>query len=217
MGLFRRSPARPPAGPLAEFAAHAPDPPQQTAATLRLLAVDIETTGLDPAKDHLLSIGFVPVDGDSIILGGAGQVLVRPEVAVGQSATFHHLTDDQLADGRSLEVALTLLLRALQGRVMLAHHAGIESGFLAAACRRTWGAAPEFVSVDTLQLQYRLLCQGFDDEPAQGALRLHAARDQFGLPRYRAHDALTDALACAELYLAQVAQLGWQTPLKKLR
>ena len=29
--------------------------------------------------------------------------------------------------------------------------------------------------------------------------------------------ALTDALACAELYLAQVSELGWQTTLKQLR
>ena len=34
-----------------------------------------------------------------------------------------------------------------------------------------------------------------------------AARGQYGLPRYAAHAALTDALACAELYLAQVAEL----------
>lgn len=217
MGLFRRSPARLPEGPLAEFAAHPSPAAQEPASGLRLLAVDVETTGLDPASDHLLSIGFVPVDGDTIDLRGAGQVLVRPDAEVGQSATFHHLTDDQLAQGRPLDEALALVLRALQGRVMLAHHAGIETGFLEAACRRTWGAAPQFVSVDTLQLQHRLLSQGFDDEPAQGALRLHAARDQFGLPRYRAHDALTDALACAELYLAQVSELGWQIPLKKLR
>ena len=30
----------------------------------RYLAVDIETTGLDPSTDRLLSIGWVPVDGD---------------------------------------------------------------------------------------------------------------------------------------------------------
>lgn len=38
--------------------------------------------------------------------------------------------------------------------------------------------------------------------------RVATARAHLGLPRYRSHDALTDALACADLYLAQVATLS---------
>lgn len=37
--------------------------------------------------------------------------------------------------------------------------------------------------------------------------RLGAARRTFGLPRYSAHHALTDAIAAGELLLAQVAEL----------
>ena len=39
------------------------------------------------------------------------------------------------------------------------------------------------------------------------AYRLGAARQRYGLPEYRAHDALTDALAAAELFLAQIGHL----------
>jgi len=45
-----------------------------------------------------------------------------------------------------------------------------------------------------------------------GALRLSTARAHVGLPRYAAHEALTDALACAELYLAQRAELEAERP-----
>ena len=45
-----------------------------------------------------------------------------------------------------------------------------------------------------------------------GALRLWTARERRGLPVYRAHEALTDALACAELYLAQRAELAARRP-----
>ena len=58
-----------------------------------------------------------------------------------------------------------------------------------------------------MSLQFKLLTRGFDDEPPPGSLRLNAARSQYGLPRYGAHNSLTDALACAELYLAEVAEL----------
>ena len=45
-----------------------------------------------------------------------------------------------------------------------------------------------------------------------GAMRLWTARERRALPAYRAHEALTDALACAELYLAQRAELQARTP-----
>ncbi|MBS3942447.1 MAG: hypothetical protein KG028_15925 [Actinobacteria bacterium] len=71
---------------------------------------------------------------------------------------------------------------------------------------------PRFTVADTLRLQRRVL-GGRWHPPEPEELRLQAARERFGLPRYRAHDALTDALACAELYLAQVARLAGDGPL----
>jgi DNA polymerase-3 subunit epsilon len=42
-------------------------------------------------------------------------------------------------------------------------------------------------------------------------LRLPRVRSRYELPAYRSHDALTDALACAELYIAMVAGNNWST------
>lgn len=194
-----------------------PFPPLGTDHTsLRLLAVDLETTGLDPDHDRIVSMGFVPVDGTSIVLSGAEQVVVRGSGSVGQSAAVHGLTDDDVAEGAELHDALDRLLEALAGRVLLAHHAAIEQGFLDVACRRVHGQPLPTLAVDTMALEHRLLTTGWqpgwDREPAQGSLRLGAARERHGLPRYRSHDALTDALACAELYLAQVAEVGRGRP-----
>jgi DNA polymerase III subunit epsilon len=194
-------------GPIRDYLVASKTDPKTPLAELKLLAVDLETTGLNPARDQILSIGFVPVTGGRVDLAGAGQVLVRPSVEVGDSATFHGLTDDALANALGLAEALDVVFTALAGRVLLAHHSAIETGFLGRACNTVHGFRPRFDAVDTMALQFQLLSQGFDDEPPPGSLRLNAARSQYGLPRYAAHDALTDALACAELYLAQVAEL----------
>ena len=63
-----------------------------------------------------------------------------------------------------------------------------------------------------LVLERRAVAGGWGSEPEGGALRLWAARERRGLPVYRAHEALTDALACAELYLAQAAELAARSP-----
>ena len=131
-----------PEGPLHDYLSRPLPRPATPLTRLPLLAVDLETTGLDPARDEILSIGFVPVDGLSIVLAGARQMLVRG-AAVGQSATIHGLTDDTVASGLDLADALAAVLEALRGRVLLAHHAAIERDFLGAACQtRLRPAAP---------------------------------------------------------------------------
>lgn len=204
---------RAPAGPLRDYLAAPVPGPRTDVSELRLLAIDLETTGLDPRSDHILSVGFVPLDGLSIGLSGATHLLCRAEAEVGQSAVVHGITDDALAEGLELRVVLERVAEALTGRVLLAHHAAIETEFLSAASERTFGVPLPIDAVDTMELQARVLRSHGGEDLPPGALRLATARAHLGLPRYAAHEALTDALACAELYLAQVARLGGGRPM----
>lgn len=61
--------------------------------------------------------------------------------------------------------------------------------------------------VDTQYLAARRL-QRAHQPVVEGGLRLSNLRRQYHLPRYQAHNALSDALACAELFLAQVAEMA---------
>lgn len=198
-----------PAGPVRELAAAPPARPSTPVSAVDFLALDLETTGLDPRRDHVLSVGWVPLTGTEVVLHGAFESRIRPPagVAVGESATVHGLTDDAVADAPSLDEVLPEVLAALHGRVLLAHHAPIELGFLARAARAVYGARLPLTAVDTLALQHRLVV-GRHGEVAPGALRLDAARRHFGLPRYSAHRAVTDAIATGELLLAQLAELA---------
>ena len=93
---------------------------------------------------------------------------------------------------------------SLAGKVMVAHYARIETGFLYAACRQLYGMAPVMPVVDTLLIEHERHVRSHL-ATQRGALRLAAARERYGLPRYPAHDALTDAIAAGELFLAQIA------------
>lgn len=201
------------AGALGEYAAAELPALGTLAGDLRLLAIDVETTGLDPRRDHLLSIGFVPIDGYEIKLAGARTLHVRPpegEGGVGASATIHGLTDDMLVDGLAPAVALEQVLQALAGRVLLAHHAPIETGFLTRLAKQAHGTSFPVRVIDTMELGRRMLDTNVQPLP-RNALRLWTLRDGYGLPVYPAHDALQDALACGELYLAQLSALEEQS------
>ena len=202
-----------------------PEPdPRTPLDELRLLAVDVETTGLDARRDRLLSVGFVPVDGRDVVLGGARSAVVRPDpgrapvrdarpgsardTGVGQSAVLHGLTDDVVASGVPVAEVLDALFEALRGRVLLAHFARMETSFLGLACERLHGVRPPVRVVDTMTLHERVLLADTGPLPGPDALRLWSARARYGLPASRSHDALSDALACAELYLAQTRELA---------
>ena len=203
----RKGPEHYPAGPLRELASAPPPGDMTPVAQVEFLALDVETTGLDSRTDHLLSLGWVPVLGSQVVLAQACELRIRPpgDVDVGSSATLHGLTDDLLSEAESLPDVLPRLLEAVHGRVLLAHHAPIEVEFLAEATLVTYGARAPLTTVDTMVLQHRL--QADAQGEVHGSLRLDAARRMFGLPRYSAHHALTDAIAAGELLLAQVAEL----------
>lgn len=203
--------AAPPPGPLADVA----DAPVQARDTplaeVELLALDVETTGLQPRRDELLSFGFVPVTGMQVPLAGARHLPVRPRGGVGESAVVHGLTDDTLAAASPVDEVLPQVLRAFvapgpRRRVLLAHFALVETTFLRAACRSVYGTGVRLQVVDTVEIERRLL-RAQHHELQHGQLRLDTCRRRHHLPRYRAHSAVTDAVACAELFLAQCAEL----------
>ena len=117
-----------------------------------------------------------------------------------QSATVHGLKDCDVAEGAELSQALDEFLSALAGRVLVAHHAPLDLGFLDRACIDIYGVPLIARCVDTLELEKRRRAHRNQEHKA-GQLRLGALREHYGLPRLRAHNALADAIATAELLL----------------
>lgn len=174
------------------------------------LAVDVETTGLDASRDRLLSIGWVAVENQDIVLAESGYVVIRSDTvisSVGDSANLHGLTDDMIASGEEPEVGVEKLLRALRGRTLLAHYAQMELDFLSPLCKRYFGAPLKVPVADTMAFEYESMLRA-GRQPQRDQLRLWSLCKRYGLPRMRAHHAYADALACAQLWLAQQSKPG---------
>ncbi|MFP4132323.1 MAG: exonuclease domain-containing protein [Thiohalospira sp.] len=196
---------RTPPGPLADYLATPFPPADRDCREVEFLALDLETTGLDPARDEIISMGLIPLRGGRLELGRGLGLSVRPEGEVGaDSVAIHGLTDTAVAAGQPLEAALEQLLGQLAGRVLLAHYAPFELAFLDRACRAVYGGRFTAAVVDTQWLEHRH--RERRGQPVRAAdLRLDAVREAWGLPPHRAHDALADAVAAGELFLAQWA------------
>ena len=143
-------------GPMRNYLGH-PFPLAKTDyREVEYLAIDLETTGLDIAEDLILSVGYVGVRGTSIDLSTARHRVVRIDRSIPEAtAVIHQITDDEAAQGGELNDILEELLEALAGKVMIAHHARIERGFLTNACKRLWQQGLIMPVVDTQTLALR--------------------------------------------------------------
>lgn len=188
-----------------------------------MAALDIETTGLEPGRHEIVSIALVPMNLAQIHGSQTQHWIVKPrgELAA-ESVTFHGITHSQVAQAPDFDAVVQPLLAAMAGRVLVVHCREIERGFLDAALTARLGEGLQFPVIDTMDLEARLHRRpaGFWArwrQPSPPSIRLADSRRRYGLPGYRPHHAPTDALASAELLLAQVAdRFSPQTPLSAL-
>ena len=169
----------------------------------RFLALDFELDGLGQGA-HLLQAGWVPFTAAGIELDGARTFDIRSGRRLDDRAvTVHGIGEQRARDGTPLADVLGTLVDDLAGKVIVAHGANIERGALQGAVHRLWGERIPLRTVCTMAVERRL----YPGLAGSGPYRLAAARARCGLPAYEAHDALTDALAAGELFLAQLARL----------
>jgi DNA polymerase-3 subunit epsilon len=175
-----------------------------------LLALDVETTGLDANQHAIVSLGLLPFNLKRIRCGDALYWVVKPASELSsESVTFHHITHSDIQHAPRLEQIIDELLIAMAGKVMVVHYRTLERSFLDQALRQQLGEGLQFPVIDTMQLEanlhrhpnwwQRLL------QRTPTSIRLADSRLRYNLPQYQAHHALTDALATAELLQAQVA------------
>jgi DNA polymerase-3 subunit epsilon len=171
-------------------------------------ALDLETGGLDPRTDAILAVGMLPLREGTIRVGEAYATLVRPESGESvspASITAHQLVWGEVRAAPPLEQVVPEIAARLREGVLLVHHRALDLRFLQRAFRRVGRRWPRPKVVDTVELLMKVAGRAQRLRPELPvevpALNLSRARRARGLPEYQAHDALTDALATAELFL----------------
>lgn len=185
------------------------DPPARPPWSLRsrtwreaeFAALDFETTGLDRARDAIVSFGVVPVRAGRVVVGEAMHQLVVPDVpASPESMRVHGIMPKDLVKAAPLAEAAASLGRALAGRFLVTWFASVEIGFL----DRLYGRRRAWVrrTVDVRQMVIEL--EGLDQDVRQS---LSSAAEHYGVPVANPHEALDDAMVTAQLFLVVAARL----------
>ncbi|WP_434362282.1 3'-5' exonuclease [Parasalinivibrio latis] len=179
---------------------------------IEFVALDFETTGLDCRKNDIVSIGLVPFTLNRIRCGESHHWIVNPRKPLGEeSVVIHGITHSDVEGAPDLRRILDEVLDCLAGRIVVVHYRNIERGFFDAALRARIKEGIVFPVVDTMDLEarvHRAKPPGFWARllgKKRESIRLADSRARYNLPFYQGHNALTDALATAELLQAQIA------------
>jgi DNA polymerase-3 subunit epsilon len=168
-------------------------------------AIDLETTGLDPATDEIIAFATVPITCGRVHLREADYRLVRPRrMPEAETIRIHGLRSEDLAGAPALTEVLDQLLDALTGKALVVHVATVENGFLRPVLEQA-GAELRNPVIDTAELAAELF--RLRREPRPERIGLTPLARTLGLPVHRPHEADGDALTTAQVFLALATQL----------
>lgn len=168
---------------------------------LRFVILDTETTGLDPRRDRLISIGAVAVKANEIDLADSFEALLK--VAYNSSSvTVHGITRQEALDGIEEAEALEAFLDYLRDGVIVGHHIGHDVATLNAGYERHFGFNLKNRSLDTMDLTLLLQRDGaFAGIERVDGFSLDALCEFFDVEPHDRHTAGGDAFITALIFL----------------
>ncbi|MBT9568446.1 MAG: 3'-5' exonuclease [Thiobacillus sp.] len=164
----------------------------------RYVVVDVETSGLDTARDHLIAIGAVAVVQGRIQLGDSLEiVLQQTEASEKDNILIHGIGGTVQREGTPPIEALLTFLEYLGKDPLVAFHVAFDQTMINRAFKQFLGLRFDHSWVD---LAY--VAPALHPRIARFTRTLDDWMALFGISNYARHNALADALATAELLLS---------------
>jgi DNA polymerase-3 subunit epsilon len=165
------------------------------AAAVRWVALDCETSGLDAARDRLLSVGAVAVRAGRIELADSFAARVRQQTpSAAENIVIHGIGGDAQLSGLPLQEVISDLAAQVGDAIPVGFHAPFDAEVL-----RRHGFVARARWVDLAALAPGLF-------PGRKAKRLDEWLGEFGIAAHARHDALGDAFSTAQLLLVALAE-----------
>lgn len=171
--------------------------PRAPLAALRWVVVDVETGGLNPQADPLLSIGAVEIRDGRVNLGAGFEVgLLQSTATSHENILVHGLTHSQQLSGLAARDALLDFAEFAAGGPFVAFHAGFDRTALQVAMQKELGRDFPGRWLDAAVIAPLLFpdlakdCRSLDDWLAA-----------LSIQNYARHSAVADAAATAQLWL----------------
>lgn len=165
-----------------------------------VVVFDCETSGLNPKKDELISIGAVKIKGDKILSNEAIHIYVQQKKQIShESITIHQIRHCDLEDAVPIEEAIETFLHFIGNRTLAGYFLEFDVAMINKYIKPMYGITlpnrQEEVSAIYYDKKIAKVPQGHID------LKFDTILKDLDLPTLQAHDALNDAVMTAMIYL----------------
>ncbi|MFH1034399.1 MAG: 3'-5' exonuclease [Pseudomonadota bacterium] len=172
--------------------------------------LDLETTGLDPLTDRVVSVGAVRLREGRVRLGDRFGELVNPGRDIPpQAIKVHGIKPDMLTHARHAGLVFQDFLAFLGRDILVAHYAPFDLHFINRTMHGLYGFPLQNLVLDTV-----LLCQGvilpsdpYGVRERSRQCNLDSLARRYGLPQEGRHTALGDALLTAMVFQRLLGQM----------
>ena len=165
------------------------------------ISLDLETTGMDSKRDHILSLAAVPVRDGRVLLSERFERRVHTARTFGiESIRHHRITPDEASTGEQITEVVREFLHWLGGRRLLGYHLGFDLDMLRPHVRALAGFELPNPTVDLADAVAAAQRRQRPDAPVNLDL-VHIA-SRLGVPMIGRHTALGDATTVGLCWVA---------------
>jgi DNA polymerase-3 subunit epsilon len=148
--------------------------------------IDVETSGLEPSNSRVIEIAILLVNSNGDIQEEYATLINPGNGQVGPTF-IHHITEDAVLSAPTFKEVSGDILKRIENRIIVAHHAAFEDKFLAAEFNRAGITLPPLPALDTLWLARQVV-----DLPNY---KMQTVLQHYGVEEVDLHTALGDVRA----------------------
>ena len=166
-----------------------------------VVSIDCETTGLNTRTDDIVTVAAVKIRHNRILASDRFVAVVKPKAKLNPDAIkVHRLREQDVLNGRPIEDVLPELLRFIGSRPLVGFFLEFDVAMLNRHVRRLLGITLPNAQIEVSGTYYELK---YGDAPpgTEVNLRFMSILQDLGLPALDQHDAYSDALMTAMMYL----------------
>lgn len=168
--------------------------------TREYVVFDTETTGLDPKRDEILSIGAVKVKENKILTSQTFEIYIKNSQDISaKSIEIHGIRACDLEDARDAEEAIKEFLHFIGSRTLVGYYLEFDVSMIDKYLVPMLGIKLPNKMIEVSELYYdaqiSIIPQGNID------LRFDTILKKFNLPKMGLHNAVNDAVMTAMIFL----------------
>lgn len=166
-----------------------------------VVAIDCETTGLNPRVDDILTVAAVKISGKRILASERFMLTARPETKIAPEAIkVHRLRESDVCDARRLYNQMPQLLHFIRGRPLVGYYLEFDMAMINKYLLPFAGIELPNPMIEVSELYYE---RKYGNAPPGTPVDLSFRNilSDLGLPMLSQHDAFDDALMTAQMYV----------------